>query len=184
MPHSRYAPSEYPFSVLSTPCHLHVNYVLIKHRARGVEGGRAGEGTECEANKRKAQSNIGKPIKGRSNCLPTCCLLCLPLPSPLSPPSLSLFLSALLVCFAFVTFRIYTLIHVKRQDDNLRCAMCFPCTQSAPSLFFLPLSLSASLLLIILCIFQIHEVLVSIRMREEEPQHTSRAAGRHRWQSP
>lgn len=108
-------------------------------------------------------------------------------PSPLSPLSflsLSLFLSALLVCFAFVTFRIYTLIHVKRQDDNLRCAMCFPCTQSAPSLFFLPLSLSASLLLIILCIFQIHEVLVSIRMREEEPQHTSGAAGRHRWQSP
>lgn len=147
-------------------------------RGRGVEG------TECEANKRKAQSNIGKPIKGRSNCLPTCCLLCLPLPSPPSPPSLSLFLSALLVCFAFVTFRIYTLIHVKRQDDNLRCAMCFPCTQSVPSLFFLPLSLSASLLLIILCIFQIHEVLVSIRMREEKPQHTSGAAGRHRWQSP
>lgn len=132
--HSRYAPSEYPFSVWVPVRHLHVNYVLIK-QSKG-RGGWGRGGAECEANKRKAQSNIGKPIKGRSICaadlLPT-----LPASSSLSLSLLFLLLSALLVCFAFVTFRIYTLIHVKRQDDNL-CAMCFPCTQSASSLLSSP----------------------------------------------
>lgn len=106
----------------------------------GGEGRGRVRGKQTQGTIKHRQTDQGT-IDLSADLLPTLPASFSPLPLFRSFSLLLPLLSALLVCFAFVTFRIYTLIHVKRQDDNL-CAMCFPCTQSASSL-----PLTSSLLL-------------------------------------